>query len=215
MNASRKIILRLCRYRNILYRFRQYGTLSIFSEELAEALSLTAAQVRKDFSVFKIQGRKKAGYRVEGLIETFNHILEKTKIQKTILVGLNPLGIGLALDSLLSDNNIIVVAAFGETAELSRAHAMLPNLQIYSTDKLISFVRQEKIRHAILTVTTPLAQRALDQLMLAGVRSVLSLSPTELRVPKNCIYNTVNLVSEFDNLIYFTDHPAERKFSSR
>jgi redox-sensing transcriptional repressor len=98
MEISKRVVARLCRYRTTLQRFRQYGMKAIFSEELAQSLGLTSAQVRKDFSLFHITGKKKAGYRIDLLMNQFNRILEKTRVQRVVILGAGAIGQALVTD---------------------------------------------------------------------------------------------------------------------
>ena len=54
------------------------------------------------------------------------------------------------------------------------------------------------------------AQRALDLMALAGVRGILNFTPARLKSPKVCIVNTVNLLHELENLVFFAQ-PYDRK----
>jgi len=44
--------------------------------------SVTAAQVRKDFSIFGITGHRRGGYQVDDLLDQLNKILGKDRIQE-------------------------------------------------------------------------------------------------------------------------------------
>ena len=63
--ANRSCIIRLSRYKNALNRLRTLNFVRVFSDNLADAAGVTAAQVRKDFSLFgnhrqppgRLQGR--------------------------------------------------------------------------------------------------------------------------------------------------------------
>ena len=95
MIGSKRVILRLSRYRNALTRFQALGFIKIFSEYLADAVGVTSAQVRKDFSLFGVSGNKRGGYQIDALIAKLSSILGKNETQKVILVGAGQLGSAL------------------------------------------------------------------------------------------------------------------------
>ena len=75
MISAKQSILRLFQYRDFLVRARSIGLKRVFSDNLAEALGTTSTQVRKDFSLFGIQGNKKAGYNLDDLLFQLNDLL--------------------------------------------------------------------------------------------------------------------------------------------
>ena len=95
MTNKKNYILRLSRYKSALYRFERLGFIKIFSDYLAEAVGVTSAQVRKDFSIFGIHGNKRGGYQISTLIEKLNDILGKNEVQKVVLLGAGSLGSAL------------------------------------------------------------------------------------------------------------------------
>jgi len=206
MDVSKRVIARFCRYRNALMRFRQYGMKAIFSEELAQALGLTSAQVRKDFSIFKIPGKKKAGYRIDQLMKQFDRILDKTHVQHVVILGAGPMGLALVKDPFLADRGINVSAIFEEEKKTPGLPAQIEGIPILPISKLVAFVRSECIRYCVVAATDNSAQRMLDEAIISGVRGVLNLTPFELKVPKSCTMNSVNLVAEIENLVFFTQN---------
>ena len=88
MITSKNCIIRLSRYKNALYRFKAMGFVKFFSDTLGEAVGVTPAQVRKDFSLFGISGNKRGGYNIDNLIEKLQDILGKDRVQEVVVVGL-------------------------------------------------------------------------------------------------------------------------------
>jgi redox-sensing transcriptional repressor len=72
MKSNKNCIIRLSKYKNALNRLQALGFVKVFSDNLADAIGVTASQVRKDFSIFGISGNKRGGYKVEELIEKIN-----------------------------------------------------------------------------------------------------------------------------------------------
>ena len=53
---------------------------------------MTAAQVRKDFSLFGITGNRRGGYKVDELADQLNKILGKDQLQEFVLIGVGNIG---------------------------------------------------------------------------------------------------------------------------
>jgi redox-sensing transcriptional repressor len=187
---------------------------AIFSEELAQALGLTSAQVRKDFSLFKIPGKKKAGYRIDRLMRQFDRILKKTRVQRVVVLGAGPLGLALLRDPFLSDRGISVTAVFDEGKKASALPSRIEGVPVLPFSKLIAFVRSQDIKYCVIAATGGNAQRMLDEAVLSGIRGILNLTPFELKAPRTCTMIPVNLVAEIENLIFFTQQKLKSPLHS-
>jgi redox-sensing transcriptional repressor len=200
LNTNQKSVSRLSRYRNALCRFKSYGAVWIYSEQIASSLGITAAQVRKDFSLFGVTGKRKIGYHVDMIVEHLNKILGKNTPNEAILAGFGLFGRGVYKDYLSRDRGLKIVAAFDEPVRDADADAGIPVLPF---SKLIPFVMENNIRFGIIAIPDNSAQHMLDLMVLAGVRGVMNLSPIELKSPKNCFVNSINLLREFEKVVFF------------
>jgi len=202
MSESRNCILRLCRYRRTLKDLKELGYVKIFSDNLGEATGVTAAQVRKDFSLFGISGNKKGGYLIDHLIEKINSILGKDEVQKVIMVGAGNLGSALARYRGFEKEDINIVAAFdADPAKQGKVN----NIQVYPIKDVFEYVRNNKVRVAILAVPATVAQEVSEILVSAGIRGILNFAPVTLRVPERMVINNVSLAIELENVIYYVN----------
>ncbi|MEI6845783.1 MAG: redox-sensing transcriptional repressor Rex [Candidatus Firestonebacteria bacterium] len=202
MSESRNCILRLCRYRRTLKDLKELGYVKIFSDNLGEATGVTAAQVRKDFSLFGISGNKKGGYLIDNLIEKINSILGKDEVQKVIMVGAGNLGSALARYRGFEKEDINIVAAFdADPAKQGKVN----NIQVYPIKDVFEYVRNNKVRVAILAVPATVAQEVSEILVSAGIRGILNFAPVTLRVPERMVINNVSLAIELENVIYYVN----------
>ena len=204
MVIGKKAVARLSRYKDALYTYKTYGIDKFYSWDLASTLGLTAAQVRKDFSIFGIEGKKKVGYSVGSLIERIDEILGKNKIHSAVLCGTGLLGKAIVAEGLCAGAQIRLVAAFDDPGEKSGRGAF--GLPVHPLDDLIGIVRERKVTIGIIAATGTKAQRFLDHLVLAGVSGVLSLAQCELKAPRACVVTTVNLARELEHVIYFVNN---------
>ena len=90
--VSEPTIGRLSLYLRLLMEMGEAGVDTASSEELAERSGTTAAQVRKDLSLFGSFGKRGRGYQVSELLETLESILGLDQAWSVALVGAGKIG---------------------------------------------------------------------------------------------------------------------------
>lgn len=208
---SNKAVSRLSRYRSALLRFKEYGAVKIFSCDLAETLGLTAAQVRKDFSMFKFAGKKKVGYDVNFLLESIDRLLQKNNSTAAVLCRTGNNGSTFFVDQLLAAQGLSIAAAFDEQTQPQSTATAGSGIPVYPIENLITYVAENGIQFGIIAAEGKYAQRMLDTLVLAGVKGVLNLSGVEVKAPKRCFVNSIGVVREFEKLVYFVNNDPGAK----
>jgi redox-sensing transcriptional repressor len=200
--ASRNSILRLSQYKNALYRFEKLGYVKVFSDILADAIGVTPAQVRKDFSLFGIKGNKRGGYSVEELVGKLNEILGKNKIQGVIIAGAGKIGTALMRYKGFENEGIKILAAFDIDPAKVRETGDIP---VYPMDTLKNFVKQSNIKVGIIAVPDIAAQQVFETMMSAGIRGILNFAPIHILETSDVVVNNINVGLELENVIYFVN----------
>jgi redox-sensing transcriptional repressor len=211
MKTNKNCVIRLSKYKNALNRLQVLGFVKVFSDNLADAIGVTASQVRKDFSIFGISGNKRGGYKVEELIERINNILGKNELNKVIIVGVGKLGMALLKYKGFEKEGIKIVASFDIDSTKYVSDVDIPVLPF---EELNGFVRKNNIRIGIIAVPDISAQLVADSMFLAGIKGILNFAPIRLKCPEDKVLNNVNMEVELENLIYFVnvlDKTRERK----
>ena len=73
-----------------------------------------------------------------------------------------------------------------------------------------TYLANENISVAILTVPAPVAQMITDRLVKANVKGILNFTPARLNVPPSIRVHHIDLAVELQSLIYFLKHyPTE------
>jgi len=206
--ANRQCIIRLSRYKNALNRLRTLNFVRVFSDNLADAAGVTAAQVRKDFSLFGITGNRRGGYKVEELTEQLNRILGKDQLQEVVVVGMGNIGRALLCYGGLEKSGIKIAAGFDIDPAKLDPQGQPPVLAL---DDLVGVVNERGIVLGVLAVPDYAAQQVLELMLSAGIRGVLNFAPICLKAPEGCIVNNINLESELENLIYFVNASKNEK----
>lgn len=200
--ANKSCIIRLSRYRNALMRLKALNFVKVFSDNLADAARVTAAQVRKDFSLFGISGNRRGGYLVEELLDQINKVLGKDKLQKFVVVGVGNIGRALLNYPGFKKNEIELIAGFDIDANKHNREAEVP---IFLLEEFNDFVKDNGIRFGIISVPDFAAQQILELMIQAGIRGILNFTPICLKEPEGCVIRNLNFETELENIIYFTN----------
>ena len=200
--ANRSCIIRLSRYKNALNRLKALNFVRVFSDNLADAAGVTAAQVRKDFSLFGITGNRRGGYRVDELSEQLHRILGKDQLQEFVVVGVGNIGRALLRYRGLEKSGIRIAAGF----DIDPAkYDVAGDPPVLALENLVDFVRTRGIKLSVIAVPDYAAQQVVELMLAAGVKGVLNFAPICLKVPAGCVINNINLETELENLIYFVN----------
>ncbi|MCH2367935.1 MAG: redox-sensing transcriptional repressor Rex, partial [Planctomycetes bacterium] len=106
---------RLSLYLRHLESLRITGAATTSSKDLAKALGVTAAQVRKDLGYFGQFGFPGIGYKIENLIVEIRKILGTDRIWNVALVGLGNLGSALFRYRGVVRQGVRITAIFDKT----------------------------------------------------------------------------------------------------
>ncbi len=201
---NKDFILRLTKYKRLLYKLKALGFERVFSNNLGDAIGVTPALVRKDFSTLSLPGNKRGGYHIDTLIERLDKILGRDKPQKVIIVGCGRIGTALMEYSGFHSDGIEIVAGFDTHPEAVNNTSEVP---IYGMDQLDPFVKEHDIKVGIIAVPDTEASKVLDRMINAGIRGILNFAPVELKCTRNdCPYSVtvhnVNIALELEHLFY-------------
>ena len=197
----KKTVYRLSVYLRCLERFAENGIRTASSHALAQAAGVKPTQLRKDLTGFGHLGTRGLGYEVAKLRDKIAEVLGRTQLQPVVLVGVGHLGSALLAYKGFEKESFEIIAGFD--VDVKRKRRKTYNQTIYPLDRLETFVCQQKIRMAIITVPTAAAQDVANRLIAAGVNAILNFAPVVLHVPSNVVVSNVNLAIELENLSYF------------
>lgn len=194
---SKEIIQRLSQYKSVLYKMKSLGFVRVFSDNLGDALGVSASLVRKDFACFDLRGNKRGGYRIDDLIARLNTLLGKDEIQKVVVVGCGKIGTALMNHHGFARERIRVVAGFDLNHDIIDPNAPIP---IHDVSELVDFIQREDIQIAIMTVPESATAQIVDLLLNAGIRGILNFAPVQLKGNDQCIVRNINIAMEIENL---------------
>lgn len=202
-------IKRLLNYKTLLYQLQNLGFVKVFSDNIADALGVSASLVRKDFAIFGISGSQKGGYEIASIIARINEILGKNQVQKVILIGVGRLGSAfLQFVKRFNDEGITIVAAFDISSEKIDESADVPILPI---SRLAEFVHENLIRFAIVTVPEGVARQIIELLKAEKMRGILNFTSLKIKSTPETIINNVDIEHELARLIYNVNQQDQKE----
>jgi redox-sensing transcriptional repressor len=197
----RKTIYRLSLYLRCLARLKDNKIQTVSSEMLAKVAGVKPTQLRKDLTYLGQFGTRGLGYDVAELSKRISDELGTTRLQPVVLVGVGSLGLALLSYRGFEKEGFEIVAAFDE--EPNRRREKPVTQPILPMEKLPEFVRENKVKMAILSVPAAAAQEVTNLLVNCGITGILNFAPIVLHVPEEVMVNNVNLAIELENLSYF------------
>lgn len=194
---------RLSLYYRIFKRFNAEKIEKASSKQIAEAIGIDSATVRRDFSYFGELGRRGFGYDVRKLMNFFAELLNDNAITNVALIGVGNMGRALLDYRFHERNKMKIVMAFEADSNDLVGTQSKDGIPIYGISQLESRLLEQNVQTAILTVPSLRAQEVATTLVEAGIKGILSFSPVNLTVPKDVVVQYVDLTSELQTLLYF------------
>ena len=194
---------RLSLYYRIFKRFNAEKIEKANSKQIAEAIGIDSATVRRDFSYFGELGRRGFGYDVKKLMNFFADLLNDNAITNVMIVGVGNMGRALLHYRFHERNKMKVVMAFDTDDHPEVGSTTSDGIPIYGISQIKEKIQPGNVQTAILTVPSVKAQEVASILVQAGVKGILCFSPVNLSLPKDVVVQYVDLTSELQTLLYF------------
>jgi redox-sensing transcriptional repressor len=151
------------------------------SQELGSRLGISSAQIRKDLSHFGEFGKQGTGYHIKYLIEQLRQILHLDHDWPVVLVGAGYLGHALAHYQGFKHRGFHINWIFDNNPD--KIGIQMNNMEVRDIRELDDLVRREEVQMAIVAVPASAAQEIADILVEAGIKSILSYAPINLKAP--------------------------------
>lgn len=210
-------VARLPLYLRGLEAFPAGVAATVSSEELADLAGVNAAKVRKDLSYLGTYGTRGVGYDADFLRFEISRALGVANTWPVVLCGMGNLGRALANHTGFTERGFPVVAAIDTDPD--KIGTELDGVSVHAPTDLEAVVAEHDIAIGVIATPAEAAQGAVDRLVEAGVRSIMSFAPTVLVVPDDVDVRAVDLAAELQILGFhlhrsrFADSPiaAERQ----
>jgi len=194
-------IRRLSVYTRCLLQLEEDAVKTVSSQELAERFNLNSAQVRKDLAYFGEFGVRGIGYYVSGLRTELQRILGLDREWAVALIGYGNLGSALFHYRGFTKQGFRIALIVDD--DPAKAGREVDGVPIVPARDMAPEIRARAVQIAIVAVPAEAAQSVTDQLVAAGIRTVLNFAPARLRVPRDVRLQHVDLSIELENLSFY------------
>ena len=178
---------------------QQVGSAS--SEQLAELIGVTAAQIRRDLSYFGKFGKQGKGYDTRLLAEAISSILKLDRQWPVALAGLGNLGRAIANYRGFAPSSFTITALFDRNP--THVGERIGELDIQPIEELPNQMREERITIGIIATPKIYAQETADLMVEGGVQAILNYAPVILKVPEGITVREIDPVSALQSMTYY------------
>ncbi len=200
------VVGRLPRYLQALEHMHRDGIKTTSSQELGEAIGISAAQIRKDLSQFGEFGKQGTGYSIPYLVEQLHAILNINKDWDLALVGMGDLGNALVRYQGFAEHGFHIAAAFDNDPQ--KIGKEIGGLIVQDSANLMDEIRSKGIHLAMLTVPASAAQPVAEQLVKAGIRAILNYAPISLNLPDDVHVENIDPIIKLQHMTFYLDNEA-------
>lgn len=195
------VVRRLPLYVRALRDLSARGIPSVSSESLAEAIGVTAAQIRRDLSYFGRFGKQGKGYDTRFLSQTIAGFLKIDRQWDVALVGYGNLGRAIThYRGLIPSAFSIPVIFDRKAAELQE---LTPGIPVMADEHIEQEVARLGIKIGIIAVPANAAQEVADRLVAGGVLAILNYAPVVLRVPESVTVREIDPISAMQSMTFY------------
>ncbi|HHW67586.1 redox-sensing transcriptional repressor Rex [Defluviitalea raffinosedens] len=195
MDTDRRIsiavVKRLPRYYRYLGELLENDITRISSKELSERMGVTASQIRQDLNNFGGFGQQGYGYNVEYLYNEIGKILGLNNTYKFIIVGVGNLGQALANYTKFEKRGFILKGLFDVNPRL--IGMTIRGIEVRDIDEMESFVKENKIDVAFLTLPKSKVRKVAEDLAKWGIKGLWNFSAVDLDLSPDVVVEDVHL----------------------
>ena len=208
--VSNNVIRRLPRYLRKLDELTEKGVSRISSSELGQQLGLTASQIRQDFSCFGEFGQQGYGYNVTALRAQIATILGLDRGFSAVLVGVGNIGRALVDNFCFSSWGCHLCAAFDIDPRL--IGTTMNGIPIYSMEQLETYLKENSVDVAVLTVPKEVAIKVTERLTSCGIEAIWNFTNVDLTGPESTtIVENVHFSDSLLSLSYYVSERMDEK----
>jgi len=200
LKVPQATVMRLSLYSRFLEQVAEKGVVTISSVEIAEALGVNPAQVRKDLAYFGEFGTRGVGYNVKELSQHIRKILGLHQVWPVVLIGAGKLGSALALYQGFHKRGFQIVGVFDNDSR--KIGQKLGHLKVLPLDQLAQVVEKEGSQIGIIAVPADAAQQVAEKLVGVGIKAILNFSPCVLNVGEEVVVQNVDFSVSLEALTF-------------
>ena len=219
--VSKATVARLPNYLQCAIDAAKNGESTISSDRLAELVGVNPATLRRDLASLDITGTRGVGYDTKYLVFELGGSLGLNQDWPVVIVGVGNLGRALANYAGLGERGFPVRALLDVSDDV--VGGVVGGVVVEHLDDAVAVVAREHVSVAVLTTPPDAAQSAADQLVAAGITSLLNFTATAVQAEESVEIRQVDLATELQILSFYQQRansarsgvgvPIERKVS--
>lgn len=195
------VVGRLPRYLQALQHLQHNGNKTTSSQELGETVGISAAQIRKDLSLFGEFGKQGTGYSIPFLIEQLQTILKVDRVWDIVLIGAGDLGHAIARYGGFANRGFRIVMVFDNDPK--KIGTKVGDMTVQDASNIEQVVKKSGIEIAMITAPAAAAQSIAESLVKAGIQAILNYAPITLNLPANIHIETIDPIFQLQHMTYY------------
>lgn len=206
---NKATVERLIIYNRVIKELHSRGEKWVTSTGIAEVLSKTPAQVRKDISSLGPKGKRGVGYNIEKLIRDLDKALGLNGRYRLALVGAGNLGRALiGYPGFKREGFICRMIVDSDPQKIGKE---ISGIKVESPERLSKKLEKKGIDIAVIAVPGSAAQDVADKVVEGGIKEILNFAPVNINAPEDINIRYVDLALELENLAYSLNYRKKNK----
>lgn len=204
---SRASAARLSLYLRCLEGWRREGVGKVSSGQIADALGISDAQVRKDIGYLGNLGQPGIGYKVADLVAAIRRALGIDREWRSILVGVGNLARALLRYQGFREQGFRIIGLFDQ--DPAKIGQRIEGMSVQPMGEMAALVKDQGAELALLTVPAEAAQGVAETIRDAGIRGILNFAPVVLRLPPSIRLVNVDLAIQLEQLAFLVEQGGQ------
>jgi redox-sensing transcriptional repressor len=205
-HVSLQTVERLSAYRRVLEELDRDGVEYIHSQQFAELVGVTPAQLRRDLSSFGTFGNISRGYNVYQMGRTMSRIMGTDSTQSVALFGVGDLGRALLSYRGFEERGFHIAVAFD--VDQDKVGRVFAGRRCYALDEIVTVLPEYEVRMAVLASRPEGLQALADRVAAAGVRAILNFVPKRVSAPEGCFVENTDISAKLEKLSFLAHAQA-------
>ena len=201
-HVSVSTVERLSVYRKVLEELHYEGLEYVYSQQLAEMVGVTPAQLRRDLASFGSFGNISRGYNVYQLTRTISRILGTDSPQTVALFGAGDLGRSLLAYRGFEERGFHIGVVFDLDAE--KSGRVFAGRRCYALVDLEKVLPEFNVRIAVLACRPPGLQQLVDRLAKLGTTSILNFVPKRITPAVGGYIESIDIAAKLEKLSFLS-----------
>jgi redox-sensing transcriptional repressor len=195
------VIRRLPLYVRTLRGLQENDIPNVSSDQLAELIGVTAAQIRRDLSYFGKFGKQGKGYDTLHLEQAISQILQLDREWDVALAGFGSLGHAIAHYRGFVPSSIHIAAIFDRNPD--QIGQLVHGVAVKSDQCISAEVRRLGIEIGIIAVPAASAQDVANAMIEGGIRALLNYAPTVIKTPPAVQVREIDPIGAMQSMTYY------------